>query len=274
MSNAILAALSAVFDVLLAPFGHGLPEFDLLLWPVVAGVVALLVYKRVSNQAGIARAKNGIVVNLLEVMLFRNDLGGVLRATARAMGQNLAYLGHNLVPMLVMVVPMTIMLVQLVAHYARDPIPVGAVDLVTARLDPEATRATAADVRLELPEGLALDAPPVRTPDGEVVWRVRAVAAGDHVLRIHVGDEVVEKRVAVGGGPRKVPVKRTKSWEALLYPAEPGLPATAPLWSVDLEPPVRRLRFFPDGEGGLVLWFFLASLAAGFALKNRFGVTL
>ena len=34
------------------------------------------------------------------------------------------------------------------------------------------------------------------------------------------------------------------------------------------------LRFFPDGEGGIVLWFFLASLAAGFALKNRFGVTL
>jgi hypothetical protein len=272
--NAFNAAAGSVFDVLLAPFGHRHYWFDLVLWPVLAGIVALLVYKRVSNQAGIARAKRGIVVNLLEVMLFRNDLVGVLRSTARAMGQNLAYLGHNLLPMMVMIVPMTVILVQLVAHYARDPVPVGAVELVTAHLDPRVTAARPTDVRLELPDGLALDAPPVRTPDGEVVWRVRTVTPGDHTLRILVGDDVIEKRIAVGGTARKVPIKRTKSWEAILYPAEPGMQSRSPLYSVDLQYPVRTLRFLPDGEGGLVLWFLLASLTAGFALKNRFGVTL
>jgi hypothetical protein len=94
------------------------------------------------------------------------------------------------------------------------------------------------------------------------------------VLRIHAGDEVIEKRIAVGGSPRKVPVMRTKSWEAILYPGEAGMPSASPLYSVDLQYPQRTLRFFPDGEGGIVLWFFLASLAAGFALKGRFGVTL
>ena len=163
---------------------------------------------------------------------------------------------------------------QLVANYARDPVPVGAVDLVTARLDPNVAGVKPADVTLELPDGIVLDAPPVRTADGEIVWRVRATAAGDHVLRIHAGDEVIEKRIAVGGPPRKVPVMRTKSWEAILYPGEAGMPAGSPLYSVDLQYPERVLRFFPDGEGGIVLWFFLASLAAGFALKGRFGVTL
>ncbi len=272
--NVFNAAMSAVFDVLLAPFGHRWVGFDLTVWPVLAGIVALLVYKRLSNQDGIARAKKGIMVNLLEVMLFRDDLVGVLRSTARAMGKNLVYLGHNLLPMAVMLVPMTAIMVQLVAHYARDPIPVGAVDLVTARLDPGVSQAKARDVRLELPDGVVLDAPPVRTPDGEIVWRVRATAAGDHVLRIRVGDAVIEKRLAVGGPPRKVPVMRTKSWEAILYPGEAGMPSTSPLYSVDSRYPERRLRFFPDGEGGIVLWFFVASLAAGFALKNRFGVTL
>jgi hypothetical protein len=272
--NAVNAAVSAVFDVVLAPFGHRWVAFDLIVWPIVAGVVALLVYKRLSNQDGIARAKKGIVVNLLEVMLYRDDLVGVLAATGRAMGKNLAYLGHNLLPMAVMIVPMTAIMVQLVANYARDPLPVGAVDLVTARLDPAVPGLCARDVRLELPAGVVLDAPPVRTADGEVVWRVRATAAGDHVLRIHVGDDVVEKRLAVGGPPRKVPVMRTKSWEAILYPGEAGMPSASPLYSVDLQYPERPLRFFPDGEGGIVLWFFLASLAAGFALKDRFGVTL
>jgi hypothetical protein len=272
--NAFNAAAGAVFDVVLAPFGHGPAWFDLLLWPVLAGMGALLVYKRLSNQAGIARAKNGIVVHLLEVMLFRDDLVGVLGSTVRALGQNLVYLAHNLVPMLVLIVPMGAILVQLVAHYARDPIPAGATELVTARLDPAVARVAPTAVRLELPEGVALDAPPVRTPDGEIVWRVRALAAGDHVLRVHVGDRVLEKGLAVGGPPRKVPVVRTKSWAALLYPAEPGMPAGSPLWSVELRYPERRLRFVPDGEGGIVIWFLLASLAAGFALKGRFGVTL
>src|SRR5262245_25820087 len=118
--NALSAAVGAVFDVVLAPFGHRQAWFDLLVWPVLAGIVALLVYKRLSNQAGIARAKNGIVVHLLEVMLYRDDLVGVLGSTARALGQNLLYLGHNVLPMLVLLVPMMAMLVQLVAHYARD----------------------------------------------------------------------------------------------------------------------------------------------------------
>jgi hypothetical protein len=169
---------------------------------------------------------------------------------------------------------MMAILVQLVAHYALDPVPVGAVELVTARIDRSVGAVSPGDVRLELPEGIRLDAPPVRTPDGEIVWRVKAEAAGDHVLRIHVGDRVIEKGLAVGGDPRKVPVMRTKSWEALLYPGEATMPSESPLYSVDLRYPDRKLAFFPDGEGGVLLWFFLASLAAGFMLKNRFGVTL
>jgi hypothetical protein len=264
----------AIFDLLLAPFGHRQAWFDLLVWPILAGIVALLVYKRLSNQEGIARAKNGIVVNLLEVMLYKNDLVGVLGSTGRALWKNLAYLGHNVMPMLVMFIPMMAILVQLVANYALDPVPVGAVELVTARVDRSVAGVAPGDVRLELPEGIRLDAPPVRTPDGEIVWRVKAEAAGDHVLKIHVGDRVIEKGLAVGGDPRKVPVMRTKSWEALLYPGEATMPSESPLYSVDLHYPDRKLAFFPDGEGGVLLWFFVASLAAGFLLKNRFGVTL
>jgi hypothetical protein len=264
--------VTTAFDFILAPFGHRQAWFDLLLWPVLAGILALLVYKRVSNQAGIARAKKGIAVNLLEVVLFRHDLVGVLVSTAKALGQNVLYLAHNLVPMLVMFVPMMALVVQLVSHYALDPVPLGSVELLSVKLDP-AMKARPTDVRLELPEGVALDAPPVRTPDGEVVWRLRAEGAGDHVLRILVGDQVLEKKLAVGGVPRKVPVMRTKSWEQLLYPAESAIPGGSPLYSVDLHYPDRPLRFFPDGEGGILLWFFVASLAAGIALKGRFGVT-
>ena len=122
--------------------------------------------------------------------------------------------------------------------------------------------------------GVALDAPPVRTPDGEVFWRLRAETAGDHVLTLRAGDAVLEKGWAVGGKARKVPIKRTKSWDALLYPGEAGIDSSSPFYTVALHYPERRLPWLPDGELGVLLWFFALSLVAGFALKDVFGVTL
>lgn len=268
------AISTAIFDVILAPFGHGNPWFDLLFWPVFAGIVALLVYKSVSNQAGITRAKNFIQVHLLEIVLFRDDLRVVLPATAKALGYNLMYLGHNILPMVVMFVPMTAILVQLVSHYAYAPLPVGEVALVVAKIDAAASAVKPKDVRLELPPGLTLDAPPVRTVDGEIAWRVRLGAPGDHVLVLTAGDQREEKQLAVGGDPRKVSALRTKSWEALLYPAEPVPAAGSFLESVHVDRIDQPLALFPDGEGGILLWFFGFSLASGFLLKDRFGVTL
>ncbi len=271
------ALCSAVFDVILAPFGHQAPAFDLLVWPVLGGIVALLVYKHVSNQRGIERAKNGIQVHLLEIVLYRDDLLGVLSSTARALFQNALYLGHNIVPMVVMFAPMTAVLVQLVANYAYAPLPVGEVSLLEVQLAPGGR---SADLSLQLPPGLTVDAGPVRTPTGKAVWRLRASEAGDHTLVLTLAGlsmtdgETQEKRIAVGGEPRKVPVLRTQTWEALLYPGESALPSDSAFESIRTRSPVRSLSVLPDGEEGILGWFFVLSLGAGFALKGRFGVTL
>ena len=267
------AFASALFDVLLAPFGHGPAWFDLLLWPALAGVLALLVYKRLSNQAGIQRAKNRIAAHLYEIRLFRHDPLVVLGATGRIFLRNGAYVGHNLIPLAVLLIPMLVILTQLVSHYAFAPVPVGSVELLELRLDPKSGVA-ARDVRLELPAGVALDAPPVRTADGEIFWRLRAEAPGDHVLALHVGGETLTKGWAVGGEARKVPVMRTRTWEALLYPGEPALPATSAVQTIAFVHPARDLGLLPGGELGILATFFGVSLLVGFSLKGLFGVTL
>jgi hypothetical protein len=265
------AIFSALFDILLAPFGHRAAAFDLLVWPVLAGVVALIVYKYVSNQAGIERAKNGIQVHLLEIVLYRDDLVAILSSTAKTLGQNALYLGYNIVPMLVMFVPMTAVLVQLVANYAYAPVPVDERPLLEVQL---ASGEKASELKLELPPGLAIDAGPVRTPTGKAVWRLRADEPGDYTVTLTYGDETEEKGLAVGGEPRKVPVLRTNTWEALLYPGEAALPSDSAFESIRTKSPDRALDVFPDGESGILGWFFAFSLVAGFALKDRFGVTL
>jgi len=278
--NRFNAITSALFDPLLAPFGEEHAWFDLIFWSVAGGIVALIVYKYVSNQGGIQRAKNAIKVHLLEIRLFKDDLAVVLGATARILWKNALYLGHNILPMLVMIVPMMTILFQLEARYAHDPLPVGSVNLLIVKLDgrqpgvPDTATGLAEAVRLEIPAGLSLDAPPVRTAEGEIAWRLRAERPGDHVVSIHVGDERVEKRIAVGGPPRKVPVLRTKGLEGLLYPGEPGLPAPSRVYSARLSYPERDLGWLPSGEMGVLATFFGLSILSGFALKGLFGVTL
>jgi len=264
---------SAIFDVVLAPFGHRFAWFDLLLWPVLAGVAALLIYKLVSNQKGIADAKRRIMVNLLEVVLYRENVLGVLGSTLRGMGQNVRYLAYNVVPMLVMIVPMTIILVQLVAHYAYAPLARGDVQLLEVELAPGAKVAPRA-VTATFPTGVEVEAGPVRTADGRVLWRIRMLEDGAHAIALRAGDETEQKLVVVGSDPQKVPVLRTRTWEALLYPGEPALPAGSAFETIRIRTPDRDLSPFPSGEGGILLWFFAASLVAGILLRKRLGVTL
>lgn len=263
---------SALFDALLAPFGHERPLFDLLLWPTLMGVLAILVYKAVSNQKALARVKSQISMRLLEIRLFSHDIVQVLKSTGIILAKNVVYLGNHMLPMAVMIVPFVVILAQLVANYAYAPSPEGSVELLYVKLDPDSA-AAAREVSLALPDGIQLDAPPVRTGDDRVFWRLRADRPGDHVLAVKVGDEVFEKTWAVGGGARKVPVKRLRGLEAVLYPGEAALPAGGPVVSMELAIHPRPLGPLPSGELGVVLWTLILSVVAGFALRGVFGVT-
>ncbi len=272
--NTFNTITSAIFDILLRPFGIDMPTVSILLWSILGAIVALQVYKHTSHQKGIARAKNQIKVHLLEIRLFGEDIRRVFIATWQVLGQNLLYLTHNIVPMFILFIPMMAILVQLEAQFAFAPMTQNSVVLLKVKLDPTHSTLAPTDVALELPDGIALDAPPVRAATGEIAWRLRTVAAGNHVLKLHVDGQTIEKGVAVAGAPRKVPVLRTKTLEAFLYPGEAALPGDSPLVRIAIEYPKRNFAWLPSGEVGILLSFFALSLAAGFTLKGLFGVTL
>jgi hypothetical protein len=94
------------------------------------------------------------------------------------------------------------------------------------------------------------------------------------VLKVNVAGETYEKQWAVGGAPRKIPVKRLRSWEAVLYPGEAAIPAASPVLALELPIHTRALDLFPEGEFGILMWALVLSLVAGFALKGVFGVTI
>ena len=264
---------TTIFDPLLTPFGHQHALFDMLFWPSLMGVLAILVYKGVSNQEALTRVKKQITMRLLEIRLFSHDIVQVLKSTGVILAKNMVYLGNHMLPMLVMFGPFVIILAQLVANYGYDPSPRGSVELLHVRFDPDAGVSNG-DLELTLPEGVVLDAPPVQTADYQAFWRLRAEEPGDHILTLKVGDAVFEKGWAVGGPPRKIPLKRLRGIEAILYPGEAALPGDGPVLSMELEMHPRSLGPLPAGELGIVLWVLIVSLAAGFAVKGVFGVTI
>jgi len=265
--------LNAIFDPLLAPFGHVHPAFDLVVWPALMGVLAMAIYKAVSNQKSLARVKSQISMRLLEIRLFSHDILQVLRSTGMILLKNFVYLGNHMLPMVIMLGPFVVVLAQLVANYAYDPSPPGSVELLHVQLDPGAG-VSPRDATLALPDGVVLDAPPVATADHQVFWRLRAEQPGDHVLRVAIAGAEYEKGWAVGGDARKVPLRRLRGVEAILYPGEPALPADGPVLAIELGVHPRALGPLPAGELGIVLWTFVLSLVAGFAVKGLFGVTL
>lgn len=271
--NTFNAITSKLFDLLFGWFGSASAWIDITLWSVGGGIVALLVYKWVSNQKGIEKAKHDIKVHLLEIRLFQDDLLGVVTSTGKILYKNALYIGHNILPMLVMFVPMMAILFQLEAHYALAPIEPGSTVYMTVTLDRDtAPDLSTRDVRLDVPDGVRVLAH-VPAPN-EVVFQLAVEAEGDHTLTLHLGDEAVTKRLAVGGDPRKVPYMRTKSWEGYLYPGEEGLPAESACWEVKTPYPSLDLGAMPGGEGGVLMTFFVLSIVAGLALKGVFGVTL
>jgi hypothetical protein len=130
------------------------------------------------------------------------------------------------------------------------------------------------DLSLELPEGIIQEAPPVRTSNGEVYWRLRLEKAGDHTVTVQTGQEAYDKILSVGGDLRKVSWLRTNGWLALLYPGEIPFSSTSPITTIEFAMPETELGWLPGGELGIVLWFLGLSLVIGYVFKDRFGVSL
>jgi hypothetical protein len=266
-------ACTALFDVLLWPVSSLPPAWQAIYLGIPAAVLALLVYRYVSNQAGITRAKELIVAHLLELVLFKDDFLVSLRAQGSLLRANLTYLGHALLPMAVMIVPFLLMLVQVESRFAFRPLAAGEAALLTLTLDSDRPVSQRA-VELELPRGLVQETPALRVDEtGQVVWRVRGERLGDHDLTIAIGSDLVKKRVQVGENGMWVATDlyRASHWETLLYPQEPALSDDGPASVLKLDYPRATSSWI-----GLSLpsWlFFVSSIGFGFLLRGFFGVT-
>lgn len=272
--DAVNRGLTPFFDLLCWPFRSLPPIWAMLVISCVSGVAMVWIFGKTSDQDRIRHLREQIRGNLIGVRLFQRDVGVILRLQRRIFGDTLRYMRLALVPMVVLLVPVLLIMTQLNLRFAVSPLAPGEAAVVKAFVrDAELLDGPA---RLEAPDGVTVETPAVRMPSaGEVAWRVRATAPGEHLLVVHVGNASVEAHLIAGEGWGAVPDRRTGrgAIDTLLYPGQPPIAADHAIEAVEIGYAALDMRAL----GWPVHWlvaFFVLSIAFGYALKGRLGVEL
>ena len=247
----------------------------------LVGILFLLAFPHVSSQAGIVAVKDRIKFNLLAIRLFPDDLKNVLFSTAKTLTWNFAYIGLNLLPMVVLSAPFMIVWFQLNSLYAYQPVEVGQQQTVVVELH---AGIHPQDISLDLGDGIVLDQR-VNLDDSAspvVLLKVTPSVGGSWPIALTHGDDSVVKNLEVGTDPQRLARMRTSqplaefaaAHDPIVYFGDPVLPSDGFLQSITIDYQPAALGFLGGGEIDIMIWFVVVSMAVGFALKGAFGVEI
>jgi uncharacterized membrane protein (DUF106 family) len=268
--------LGKLFDLVFLPFRSLNPWAGMTFISLLTGLLMLFIYRLTSNQGGIRKVKDRIKAHLLELRLYKDNMGVTMKAQGQILRANLSYLGLNFKPLLVMIVPLVLILAQLNLWFGAEPLVVGRPAILKVELAPEASFSDM-EFALEVPQQITVETPPLRIEElKEVDWRIKADSPGIFDLTIRAGGQSVLKTVVVDGRPlQKISALKVRRnfLDEVLYPGEKPLPGRNQVRSVELAYPARRLNLF-----GLRVHWLLAylglSIVFGFALKRPFKVEI
>lgn len=269
--------LNAGFDLVAAVIGFMTPLGVVVLVSAVTGALFIMAFPHVSSQAGIVKVKDRIKFNVLAIRIYQDEMRTVARGVAGSFGWNMAYLGLNVLPMIVLAAPFIMVWSQLSALYAYRPFEPGDQRVVVVELNKGIDPAA---VEILAPEGGSIlnRANMVE----RIALTIRADAPTSSALTFrHQGQEVT-KAFEVGTEPvRLARVRTSRPWknfaaarDPLLYFGEPVLPSGAFIETIYLEYPTAPLGPLGGGEITIMLIFIVVSMAVGFGLKDFFGVEI
>jgi hypothetical protein len=272
------AASNAVGERVLTPIAWLPGWLSATLIAAVTGIVLLIVFKYTSNQRAIKRTRNEINANLLALWLFKESAAVAVQAQGRIFLGAARLFVLALVPILVMAIPVTLILGQLSLWYQQRPLTVendiekGTIVTMTLNGSDDAPLP---EVSLKPSDAFETVGGPVRIASKrEIWWKIIAREKGIHQLHFRVGDESVDKELAVGDGFMRVSTQRP-GWfwtDALEHPAERPLPPDSLVRSIEIDYPERS-----SGTSGtdwwLVYWFAM-SMVVGFCFRRVLNVNI
>lgn len=254
---------------------------------IVVGLAMLVAFRYTSNQTAIGRAKDDIKANLLALKLYKDELAVTFQAQWRLLGAILRLQRYVLTPVLIFLLPMLLVLAQMGVRYQWRPLRPGEQTLITVTFDPGADhRAENASVAPTADRAGSIPPPVILLPhagidievdgipgDNKIVWRVRGVEEGRHILHFKTDRALLEKELLIGSRFRRVgAIRSAADWTTqLLHPVEPRLPTQSGITSIEIAYPGADSWF--HGPDWWILSFFVISMLTAIIFKPVFKVT-
>lgn len=265
---------NAIGRVLLAPVAAMPGWLSATIIGAITGVLMLIAFKHTSNQKAVKHARDQIKAHMLALSLFKDNIVVCLKAQGVILWNAAKLLVLAIVPMLAMLIPMVLVLGQLSLWYQARPLRVGEEAVVTVQLAKEETGEFPA-VSLEAAPAFENAIGPHRIlSERAVCWNIVGKEPGYHALKFRVGDQQIEKELAVGDGLMRVSLERP-DWDwskALLSPWEQPFPKDSTVQSISIAYPKRAS--WTSGTDYWVIYWFAISMLAALAVKKPLNVNL
>lgn len=284
--NAVNRFVTSLFNVVLTPLEAMGREVALILVSGIFGILALFVFKYISNQKGIAAAKDKIKGHLIEIRIYQDDLWVVTKAIGKICLRNLQYVSYNLLPFVPLAIPFVFVLAQFATRYGFEPLPVETtVPTMAGRgtvVQVELAKGHADDVRgltIEYPDFIRpLTERPVRAPSvGRAFQEIVATAPGRGEIRFTLADGTTVTKDVVAGdeAPRLMQPERVRGFfVSCLWPAEDRFDSDSAFSRVHFAYPDGELRWMPDGVFGVLVTFVVASIVFALAVMKPLKVQI
>ncbi len=270
------SAFSKIFDILFLPLGSLSPWVAMFLVSFLTGLLMLFVFKWTSNQKGISKVKNKIKAHLLELRLYKDNLGLSLRAQGNILRCNLRYIGYSAKPMLVMIIPLVLILIQLNFWFGYTSLSPDEPSILKIKLK-ESQNPLETPVEINPTSALVMDDYPLRIEEAhEIDWRFYAKEAGIHQLSVTIDGKTVTKKISVAQKPlsKISPLKPGTGFiKQVMYPTESPLNGNLPVQEIEVLYPTRNMNLFGWSIHWIIVYFVL-SIIFGFAFKGIFKVEI
>jgi hypothetical protein len=170
-----------------------------------------------------------------------------------------------------MILPVSIMLIHLDGWFGYRPLKVGESAIFSVKLSEEGGKLFR-DISVSADKGLAVETPPLRISEsGEIDWRIRAIAVGEHIIAVDASGHKIRKNVKVFQSKltrlSRFMVGSTFR-DILLNPGEGPIEKSSYIRKIGVGYPSREIEIF--GWRSHWLWPFFVLSIAGALLFRRF----
>lgn len=278
--NAFNALLAKAVALVLEPLS-AVPLAGLLVFGLLSGALAAVVFRYTSSQRAIKRVADQTRASLLAMRLFSDDPRNTLKAQGALLWFSLKRLILSLPPMLVMAPLFLVLLSHLAMWYEFRPLtPLASTHCEFALLEArfsESGWTGAENAKLVVPDGLSTTARVRDAKSRKITWRLSPIRpTGSGLIRLELAEAgTFEKQIVVekAGDLRFVSPLRPSggSLERLFYPGEDALDAGSPVQSMEITYERRSTPIF----GLDVPWwltFFVVSIVGALLAKPFVGV--